>query len=531
MNKKQILIFGYYGFENTGDDAVLKSMLHDFRNQFYDSVSIIVFSNNPDKTEEQYKKYNITCIKWDNYELLNFAISQSDLLVIGGGGLYNCYLDYPENLFLKGNHSYFSIITFELPLLAKLHNVPCMVYGVGASEILSEVAKMHIAEGLKSCAAITVRDEKSKEILQGLPGCATLDIEVTADPVFRLNGEETSDEKEFRLLQKIKELKRPILGISLRNWEATGDVNVTLDSVSSVANDFCKQYDGSIVFLPFDNGGVVAELSEDRLIFAKLREKLDKNIEVIQLDGYLGPQIASKCIKLCDITLCMRLHPAIMSLKNSIPVIGLVYDQKVQNIMNRCGLGEFTINLDRINEDTLKEKLFSLYLKKEVVIEKMNAISKDMKRRAFKNIEIVETLLEQGKELLGSRDNEENLTHKMLKDFFISKNFEGTLKYKTEQFDAANYQEVIRILSLIKTSEMDGQLLYELAFALHQCQKYEDSIRYYDLALQKGFDEFWIRYNKGQLLCQIGREKEGKEELLSAFEINPKHEGIRSLLK
>ena len=70
---KRITIFGYFGFDNTGDDSVLESMLNDLRSSKEES-EIIVFSNAVKKTQEQYRKYNIKCAKWDEFELLNLFI-------------------------------------------------------------------------------------------------------------------------------------------------------------------------------------------------------------------------------------------------------------------------------------------------------------------------------------------------------------------------------------------------------------------------------------------------------------------------
>ncbi len=161
---KYISIFGYYGFENTGDDAVLRSLLDDLC-QSEETLYIVVFSDDPQKTEALYADAGIHACRWDDHACLNMAVSQSDLLLIGGGGLYNCYLDYPAELLLKGNHRYFSVVTFGLPFLARIWGTPCAVIGCGASEVLSEEAREHIGVSLTLLSEITVRDEGTKAIL------------------------------------------------------------------------------------------------------------------------------------------------------------------------------------------------------------------------------------------------------------------------------------------------------------------------------------------------------------------------------
>ena len=175
---KKITIAGYYGFENVGDDAVLESMLHDLRHAL-DDINVTVLSNNPLATEEQY---SVQSILWTDFDKVYAAIEKSDLLIIGGGGLYNCYLDYPPpNLLLESGHSYFSVFTFGLPVIAAMYNVPCMVFGVGASTSHYEAARADMSLGLSCAGAIAVRCEGTKNILMNLPHGRNLDIEVTAD--------------------------------------------------------------------------------------------------------------------------------------------------------------------------------------------------------------------------------------------------------------------------------------------------------------------------------------------------------------
>ena len=48
---KKILFSGYFGFDNSGDDAILKAMVDDFKKLNID-IELKAFSNNPVKTEK-----------------------------------------------------------------------------------------------------------------------------------------------------------------------------------------------------------------------------------------------------------------------------------------------------------------------------------------------------------------------------------------------------------------------------------------------------------------------------------------------
>lgn len=242
---KQIAIFGYYGFGNTGDDAVLFSLLDDFA-ELNREMHITVFSNNPQLTKKQYAKYKIDTAAWDDFEKLNTIIRQSSLLIIGGGGLYNCYLDYPAELFLKGNHRYFSVVTFGMPYIAQKSKTPCIVCGAGASEIWSEEAKKHIGKGLAKCNTVTVRDEGSKRILECLPGAEQVKIVVTGDPVFRLDHNRVDLSNMLPLFDEVCCMPQPLVGISLRNWDFAGDKDKLLREISGTINQFHKNCGGGL---------------------------------------------------------------------------------------------------------------------------------------------------------------------------------------------------------------------------------------------------------------------------------------------
>ena len=49
----KILVSGYYGFDNSGDDAILKAIVKDIK-EIEDNVKITALSNNPPYTKKIY---------------------------------------------------------------------------------------------------------------------------------------------------------------------------------------------------------------------------------------------------------------------------------------------------------------------------------------------------------------------------------------------------------------------------------------------------------------------------------------------
>ena len=77
---KQILIDGYYGFENLGDEAILRVILGDIAYAAPDA-QISVLSNNPDLTT---RLHGVRAVDRLNPLSVIRAVSASDVVVIGG---------------------------------------------------------------------------------------------------------------------------------------------------------------------------------------------------------------------------------------------------------------------------------------------------------------------------------------------------------------------------------------------------------------------------------------------------------------
>jgi polysaccharide pyruvyl transferase WcaK-like protein len=59
-NKLNIIVHGYFGFGNTGDEIILSIVINEFREIFNDNVEFIILSSNPKRT---IKTHNVKAIK------------------------------------------------------------------------------------------------------------------------------------------------------------------------------------------------------------------------------------------------------------------------------------------------------------------------------------------------------------------------------------------------------------------------------------------------------------------------------------
>jgi SAM-dependent methyltransferase len=97
-----------------------------------------------------------------------------------------------------------------------------------------------------------------------------------------------------------------------------------------------------------------------------------------------------------------------------------------------------------------------------------------------------------------------------------------------QQFDIALEQSKRHFQDKVNNPEWH----YLVGFCLHMQKKdLNEALQWYNLALEKGFDEFWVRYNRGALYLELGNIEEARADLTRARDLNPEHSGLKELIQ
>ena len=79
---QKVLISGYLGFENFGDEALLYVLIKNLLDLGVQRNNITVISNNPNITANTY---NVSAInRWNFFEVFSALLSHNKLIFIGG---------------------------------------------------------------------------------------------------------------------------------------------------------------------------------------------------------------------------------------------------------------------------------------------------------------------------------------------------------------------------------------------------------------------------------------------------------------
>jgi len=391
--RKRILIAGYYGLGNTGDEAILAAMLEHLLDLDPD-LQFTVLSRDPQATSNQY---GVQSIHMDDLEGRLRAVASCNLVIVGGGGIINDgrifgegheYL--PENL-LTGD-SDLNGVFLGLPILAKLYGKPCMVYAVGVGPLHSPRIKEHVRDVFRLVSAATVRDTASKDLLLQI-GCQPADVQVTADPAFGLSPAPSERAQEI-LAGAISPICHPLVAVSLRPW-SLGAVCVWEERVALALDEFGRRHDGSLLFIPFycgRDGRVDHESNDDIACADRVMAKV-KNVPVARLGAELSAKERAAVIAQCDLTVGMRLHSVIFSITAGTPCVAISYSQKVRSVMLQAGCDDLVVDVESLSAERLVELMEHAVTNRVSIGPRLLGVGDRLRSLARDNAVVAERLL------------------------------------------------------------------------------------------------------------------------------------------
>ena len=138
-----ILISGYYGFNNIGDESILRTVIDNLREKLPD-VEITVLSQSPAQTAE---KYGVKAARRMNLWDILRSVRRCDMLLSGGGSL------------LQDATSSRSILYYLFLLrLAQLLGKRTFIYSQGIGPISGGRNRRYTAYVLSRADGIVVRE-------------------------------------------------------------------------------------------------------------------------------------------------------------------------------------------------------------------------------------------------------------------------------------------------------------------------------------------------------------------------------------
>ena len=294
----RVVLSGYYGFRNLGDDAILLA-LRDRLHETVPGATLLALSRRPEETRE---KCGVAAANRFNPFAVRKAIKSASCFVSGGGSL------------LQDHTSTRSLLYYAaLIRMAKHYGKRIMFYANGIGPVETAQDRKRVRAVSEMADVITLRDEESLSALRDM-GVQNPNIRVTADPVYAMPGGDR--ERGLALLaERSVPTDKPIVGVSVR-FASGMETNVA---------EFAKFCDAlgetaTVVFIDMQQG-------MDGLASAAVREKMQTT--AYEVSAPYAPQTMADMLSCMDVVVSTRLHSMIFAACSGVPVLGVVYDPKV----------------------------------------------------------------------------------------------------------------------------------------------------------------------------------------------------------
>ncbi|PUU95442.1 MULTISPECIES: polysaccharide pyruvyl transferase CsaB [Halanaerobium] len=346
---KNIVISGYYGFNNLGDEAVLAGISSLLKRKRED-LKITVLSAEPEQTAD---RYGLNAVSRTSVVQILAALAEADLFISGGGSL------------LQDVTGSFSVPYYlGLAWLARLQGTKTVYYAQGAGPLNKKWSQLLTAFSLNRFELLGVRDQGSQNLLQEIG--VKKEIELTVDPVFAL----------YDPLNNLKQqIKGKIeVGISVRPW--------SVDYISELAaalNQFAEGKKVKFIIFPMHQGS-------DEESSLQLQKKLKAEAEICALPPVPGE--ALKVFSQLDLFVGVRLHSLIFALLNQIPLLALSYDPKIEGLLSELDYLPL-IKLEDLKADQAAAELENIFAARYSLRKKIKGFIKLKKAGAEDFAELV----------------------------------------------------------------------------------------------------------------------------------------------
>lgn len=328
-----VTILGYYGVPNIGDEAILAGMLQKLRLARPDA-SIKVSAR-----DEAYvrRMHNVKTFPLDHMRSFLAVASKSDIILVGGGGLF---FDTP-----------FQVLPFWLGRIVAARSVgtPSVLYSVGVGPIEKRRSRRYLRLGLRYADAISVRDEYSAELLRkcGVKG----EVSILPDPALLLEPAAESWAKEILREEGVPEDGGEKIGVSLRYWQAFDEHQQKrfASSIRKALEMTAAKSDVSFVMVPFQLPPALGDVDLMEEIAAGSACKDDIHF----IRGSYSPAEVKAVLGQMDLMLGMRLHSLIFSLTMGVPSVALSYTHKVASIMETFGAADLCLPIENVGDENI----------------------------------------------------------------------------------------------------------------------------------------------------------------------------------
>ncbi len=323
--RDRVVICGAYGRGNAGDDAILLAILTELRSIDPD-LSFQVFSRNPMETRRTYRVNAF--YTFNGFQAIRY-FRKAKFFINGGGSLMQ---DVTSNRSL-----WFYLWTLAA---AKRHHCPVIMYGCGIGPIQKDGNRRRAANVMnKYVDSITLRDPDSLKELEVL-GVTKPSIALSADTTVSLPAA-SPEVIDGILNSRGIPADGKYIGFILRPWPG---FDSRAKDLAAAADYAYEKYGLTPVFFPIEPRLDIAAAQRITQKMTAPHHVLTEAFTAAQTIGILSRM---------QVVVSMRLHGLIFAASQGVPLVGIVYDQKVSSFLSYIGQDLYE-GLDQLTQARLE---------------------------------------------------------------------------------------------------------------------------------------------------------------------------------
>ncbi|MBO5330100.1 MAG: polysaccharide pyruvyl transferase CsaB, partial [Anaerotignum sp.] len=321
--------------------------------------------------KETKEKYGIEAVYRFGLRDVFHAIRKCDVLLSGGGSL------------LQDSTSTRSLMYYlSITAMAKLMRKKVMLYANGIGPVSGKRNRQLVKQVVNKADLITLREENSYEELLSM-GVNSRKCFVTADPVFTMDGISTEESRALLEAEGVP-MDKPIVVVSVRNWK---DMDKFIGKFAQMCDIIVEKYGRNIVFLGM-------QMPHDITVSEKVRAKMKQDAYILKNNH--SPYEVMGIISQADFILSMRLHTLIFAARQRVPLIGFVYDPKIEYYLEKLDMPSGG-SLKEFDPAKTLEYVDDVINNKNAYVEKLIKKEAELEKMAHRNEKYLAKLLERVK--------------------------------------------------------------------------------------------------------------------------------------
>ncbi len=363
--ESDVILSGYYGFGNMGDDSLLLSIAEQLR-RLDPEIRIIALTKAPARSQ---LKYGVRCINRLNIPAIMRAMKHSKLLISGGGSLLQ------NNTSEKSLNYYIAIMK-----MAKKAGLPVMVYSNGIGPIYGEGSVAKVKRILEDVDLISLREPSSLDFLRSVGVVSKREIKVSCDPALTVEpiGDGRRTYIEDKLGIALGENKYYALSVrKYENLKTGGSLSTSAfaERIGRAMADIHKKLGLIPVVVSVQN---TADLEISRMVCEKFKEIC--GIDAILACGLSARELTALLSNM-EFAIGMRLHMLIYATNACTPAIGIAYDPKITAFLEYSGQDE-PLDINDFSAEDISKRAEHTVLRRRELCEKIKARRDELSRLA-----------------------------------------------------------------------------------------------------------------------------------------------------